>query len=385
MSDLLEKCTVCHAILDEEDLFCANCGTETPHRVSTQPLATAIATHNFQCQGCGASMSYDASAQTLRCPFCGSEKLEAQRDAKVLRPSRVVPFAIDEATALNRLRHWLGSSFWRPADLARAAVVLKLRCVYVPYWVFSAKTFTYWTADTSEAPVYTRSGWYPVSGEHHGEYDGVLVGASGVLTHSETVALAPFDLRSAVPPEQVDLENIVYEQFRVQRKYARPLAHQGLESLESIACRGYVAGNCRNLKVNVRVEGLAAEPVLLPIWVMAYQYRDKTFRFLVNGQTGRSTGTAPFSWQKALGVAAIVIVVVLLIVLFVALAGMWSSGRYGSLPNDLEPNLLLADKNAPAAANSCQDGIHTFHEAFRKPTTDEHEGDRNLSAGGQHA
>ena len=62
----LQKCTVCGGILDEEDLFCANCGTEAP-RVDggEQTGQTLLATHNFECQGCGASMSYDASAKTL--------------------------------------------------------------------------------------------------------------------------------------------------------------------------------------------------------------------------------------------------------------------------------------------------------------------------------
>ncbi len=91
MASTLQKCTVCGALLDEEDLFCANCGTEAPQPEGAQEKShTQIATHNFACEGCGASMSYDASAQTLRCPFCGSEKLHEEKDAKVLAPDRVV-------------------------------------------------------------------------------------------------------------------------------------------------------------------------------------------------------------------------------------------------------------------------------------------------------
>ena len=72
MSDLLQKCTVCGALVDEEDLFCANCGAEAPDRRREDDAPqTKSSTYSFQCQGCGASMSYDASAQTLRCPFCG--------------------------------------------------------------------------------------------------------------------------------------------------------------------------------------------------------------------------------------------------------------------------------------------------------------------------
>lgn len=318
MSDLLTKCTVCQAILDEEDLFCANCGAEAPHG-QEQQAGTFTATHNFECQGCGASMSYDASAQTLRCPFCGSTKLAEQKDIKVLRPNWVIPFRIEQGEALSRMRQWMGSSFWRPGDLAQAAVVTKLTQVYVPYWVFAARVFTYWTADTSRTPPGARGDWFPLAGQNQATYSGVLVGASSVLSPAETHALCPYDLSAGVQPNQVDLENVIYEQFRVQRKYARPLAHAGLEAMERGVCQKYVPGNCRNLKVNLRVEGLTGEPVLLPVWIMAYRYKDQIHRFLVNGQTGTCTGTAPISYKKIAAVIGVVLAVVLLIMLLIAI------------------------------------------------------------------
>ena len=324
MSDLLQKCSVCRALLDEEDLFCANCGTESPAGAVSGPAQqkqTSLATHNFQCQGCGASMSYDARAQTLRCPFCGSERLEEQRDAKVLRPQSVIPFAIEQHDALTRLRQWLGSSFWRPGDLAQAAEVTTLTRVFVPYWVFSAKVFTHWTADSSHTPPGARADWYPVSGENHAEYNGVLVGASSVLTPAETHAICPYDLSQGVPPDEVDLDNVVVEQFRVQRKYARPLAQQGLEGLERQSCTKFVPGRSRNMKVNLRIEGLTGQPLLLPVWIMAYRYRAQLFRFLVNGQTGQCTGTAPTSYRKIAAVIAIAIAALLAIALCTGLLG----------------------------------------------------------------
>lgn len=310
MTDVLEKCSVCQAILDEEDLFCANCGTEAPDRRHAA-APTRTSTVNFVCAGCGAAMSYDASAQTLRCPFCGSEKLDKDPDAKVLSPKSVLPFVVQQQQAIGILRNWLGRGMWRPGDLASAAVVTKLTAVFVPYWVFEAKTFTYWTADTNRTPPGARAAWYPISGEHRGGYSGLLIGASSSLTPAETSVLCPFDLAQGVPPEQVDLDNIVVENFRVQRKYARPLAQAGLENLEQHACAQYVPGSARNVKVNVRIEGLSSEPVLVPVWMMAYQYKGQLFRFLINGQTGRCTGQAPFSWKKVLVFVAILLLLVL--------------------------------------------------------------------------
>jgi hypothetical protein len=322
MSDLLIKCTICGAVLDEEDLFCSECGTEAPSgnpasATRDKNAPTRLSTHNFQCQGCGASMSYDASVKALRCPFCGSEQLKEQADQKEIAPSAVVPFKVprDQADAL--LREWLGNGFWRPGDLARQAEIVKMQPVYVPYWVFEAKTHTYWTGDTSQTPMGARGDWFPLFGEHHGAYADVLVGGSGALTPAETQALCPFDCSAGVPPDDVDLDNITLERFGVQRKYARPLARAGLESLEMQAIAPAIPGRHRNLKVNTRITDLVSRPMLLPVWVMAYRYEDEVFRFLINGQTGRATGKAPISWLKigaAIGIAAVVAIVILLII-----------------------------------------------------------------------
>ena len=323
MSDLLQKCEICGALVDEEDLFCANCGAEAPRaEQATCEPGSREATHNFQCRGCGASMSYDASEKTLRCPFCGSDGLDRQEDAKVLAPSRVVPFRLSREQAEQQMRAHLGRGFWRPGDLAQSARVTTMTPVYVPYWVFRAQTHTFWAADTSHTPAGARGDWYPLSGEHRGSYAGLLVGASGALTPAETSALCPFDLSDGVAPEQVDLENATVEQFGVQRKYARPLARQGLQYLEAGAIQQkYVPGRSRNLKVNTRIENLASEPTLLPVWMMAYRYKERLFRFLVNGQTGRATGQKPTSTRKIVMAIVIGIVAVALLVLLLMICG----------------------------------------------------------------
>lgn len=326
MSDLLEKCSVCQALLDEEDLFCANCGTEAPHRAAAT-TETQTATHNFVCDGCGASMSYDASAQTLRCPFCGSTGLKERADAKTLQPEVVVAFAIERQQAERAMRDWLGKGFWRPGDLATTAAIDKLTPVYVPYWVFAATTHTYWTADTSQTPPRASASWYPMGGEHTGSYANVLVGASSALTPAETAALCPFDLGQGVPAAQIDLNNVVYEQFVVQRKYARPQALSAVEELERQACRQYVPGNARNVHVNVKLEGLTSQPVLLPVYIMAYRYKDQLFRFLVNGQTGTATGQAPFSYRKLFAILGITAAVILGTLLMFGICGGIASMR----------------------------------------------------------
>ena len=45
--------------------------------------------------------------------------------------------------------------------------------------------------------------------------------------------------------------------------------------------------------------------ILLPVWLAAYKYRGKTYRFVVNGQSGRVQGERPYSaWKIAAAVIA---------------------------------------------------------------------------------
>src|SRR5262245_42030377 len=131
MPDLDDRCDTCGSLLDEEDLFCGNCGREAPRgAVPVAPLSQRI-TNAFTCAGCGASMSYDASAGSLRCPFCGSLNLAKAAEETVFAPRRIVPFAVKREAAEASLRQWLGRSVWRPRDLTRQAQVLSMSPVYV--------------------------------------------------------------------------------------------------------------------------------------------------------------------------------------------------------------------------------------------------------------
>jgi DNA-directed RNA polymerase subunit RPC12/RpoP len=313
-TETTDRCAVCTCFLDSEDLFCANCGTENPHAdsVALQHFASYRDLYSYDCQGCGASMSYDASAQSLRCPFCGSTAMTKQESRLSIQCDWVVPLAVDVDKANNIFRQWLGSGFWRPNDAVEASQVGKFSAVYVPFWVFEAYADTKWTADSSPAPAGCRGDWYPLSGENRARYKQILVGASSILTPAEVSAIEPYEFQQAVEPGQVDLKNAIVELFRLPRKSARPIAQSIIEERERQVCTKYVPGRARRVKVNVRIHGMMGRPVLLPVWILAYHYKEEVHRVLINGQTGKISGSAPFSmWKLAIVLATVVVLIIL--------------------------------------------------------------------------
>jgi predicted RNA-binding Zn-ribbon protein involved in translation (DUF1610 family) len=317
MSAPPQRCQTCGALVDAEDLFCANCGTEVPEPTRPRVPSLPIEARNFECRGCGASMNYDAGAQALKCPFCGSVDLAEEPGRSILAPELVIPFAIDRAQAEAALRSWLGSSFWRPDDLRSAAQLTDLRAVYVPFWIFATRVRTFWTADTDRTPPGARADWYPVASWHERDYADLWVPAGQAVSLGELAAILPFDPGAAVAPEAVDLARVTVEQFSVSRRYARPLAQGRLEALEADAVAAEIPGRCRNVHVNVLMQDATSRPALAPLYVMSYRYRGRLYRFVLNGQTGRATGTAPTSVAKVAVVVALVAIAVAVVALLV--------------------------------------------------------------------
>lgn len=55
--------------------------------------------------------------------------------------------------------------------------------------------------------------------------------------------------------------------------------------------------------------------ILLPIWISAYTYKNKTYNYMVNGQNGKVKGEAPLSFLKILLIIIVVIGIIAILYL----------------------------------------------------------------------
>jgi predicted RNA-binding Zn-ribbon protein involved in translation (DUF1610 family) len=312
------RCEKCREHLDEEDLFCPSCGHEAPvsGKNPEHEPAGRIQVHRFECTGCGATLTWELEVQGLKCAFCGRAELEQHEIVSVPAPRLIVPFQIDQTRAWTTFRNWLGRGFYRPGDLLLESKVTEMRGVYLPYWAFSVECHLYWTADSNFTPPGAKAEWTPQFGEHITRYTHRLIPASGALTSYEIGKLGDWSVDKAVPYAPELLRDTPAEAFSLTRKRARALAFQGFEQQVKADCTPQVPGTRRrNLKVNPLYTGAEAWPVLVPVWILAYEYRKHRYRFLINGQTGKIEGTAPVSPWKVLGVVGGVVLVFVLLVL----------------------------------------------------------------------
>lgn len=244
----------------------------------------------------------EAGRENPRCLFCGREELRpAELPEGVVPPGEYLPFTVDAGRARAAFEHFAKSSIWHPGDLRRAE--LKLEPAFVAAWAWSSNVETHWAA---MVPASTHSGVRPVSGAETRRVS-ALVPASALLTRRELTALGAFDLSQATtfdpaaPPGAHEIGTLTLSAASAEAR--RVMTSQVEAELGKAA---------RKLAASHLVTEAEGRPVLVPVWVGAYRWKDRLFRVLVQGQSGRFVGKGPVSALRVLAAVGIAAAVVML-------------------------------------------------------------------------
>jgi hypothetical protein len=79
----------------------------------------------------------------------------------------------------------------------------------------------------------------------------------------------------------------------------------------------------RDARVSVLLDEVEATPLMLPIYVGCVRYRDRPWRFVINGQTGRVTGETPLDRKKVGMVIALAVAVLVLWLVWGESSALW--------------------------------------------------------------
>lgn len=277
------------------------------------------------CKRCGAHTTLDPHVAASACAFCGtSAVVEAPPAQNVVRPEGLLPFRISRDSALQSFRRWLSSLWLRPNDLKRKARMTNIQGAYIPFWTFDAATHSRWTAEAGYY-YYVKVGnkrerrvrWEDASGTLQLFFDDLPVPASRGIDSSICRNIEPFPTAELTPYDPQYLSGFLAEENAVDLPEALESAKERMRGEIRAACAREVPGDThRNLNVTTIFSALAYKNCLLPIWIAAYEYKDKPYRYLVNGVTGRCSGTAPWSWIKV----TLLVITLLTIALIVMMA-----------------------------------------------------------------
>jgi len=338
-------CVACGAQAEwnasRQRLVCPFCGTESPYvppegtgPIAELDLAHALAetgalhrgwkaeTRSVQCRSCKAVMVFEAARVGQNCEFCGSPALVDYASIKPpITPSSLLPFRVSEAQVRETVRHWFSSKWLAPNAFKRKALVDTLRGLYIPYWTFDARVHCPWRAEAGYH-YYEKQGnnqvrrtrWVPASGVVDHFFDDMLVPGTTGIDRGLLAQVEPFPTQELLPYDTAYLSGHVVEQYQIVLTDA---AEQGLAHMHAQLrqmCADQVPGDTyQNLQIAPSWSGRTFKHVLVPVYVMTYNYGRQSYQVVVNASNGRMGGTYPVSWVKV----ALIIVFVLIVLMIV--------------------------------------------------------------------
>jgi len=290
------------------------------------PEAETEQTRAVTCTNCGAVFEFDPNVHAAECPFCATPIVTDTGAQRRIRPRGVLPFALSEKDAHKAMADWLGRLWFAPGGLKKyARKGRRLQGMYVPYWTFDADTRSSYRGERGTVYYVTRTvrqngrdvqrreqriRWHAVSGRVARWFDDVLVLASTSLPKRHTDALEPWDLAELEPYRPEFLAGFRAESYTVELEQGYEQAREKMDRVIRRDVRFDIGGDRQRIhEIRTRVGDVTFKHILLPVWLAAYRYRGKSYRFVVNGRTGRVQGQRPWSaWKIAFAVIALALV-----------------------------------------------------------------------------
>jgi LSD1 subclass zinc finger protein len=345
-------CTGCGAVLKfkpgTKNLVCTYCGAENMIEESAEIIEELnyekfitekldkeekIDVVSVRCAACGASVTLEPNITSDQCPYCATNiVVKSGSTSSLLKPKSLLPFTINKSNAAVLFRKWINKLWFAPSDLKKSDVPNeKLNGIYVPYWTYDARTQTgytgqrgtyyyvtetYTTTENGQSVTKTRqvrhTRWNSASGQVSNDFDDVLVIASHSLPKKYTERLEPWNLSQLVSYNDKYLSGFRSETYQVDVTTGLNEAKEKMIPIIRTTIKRDIGGDEQRITtMNTSYSDITFKHILLPIWISSYRYKDKVYRFLINGQTGEVQGERPYSVIKIILTVLIVIAVII--------------------------------------------------------------------------
>ncbi|WP_437192627.1 hypothetical protein [Planctomicrobium sp. SH527] len=281
--------------------------------------------HNeVRCDSCGANVIFEGTLTSTHCPYCGGgiQREKIHRGGFRIPVDGVLPFQVAEKSAKSRLDRWVGSRWFAPNDFKKAARGDHFHGVYLPFWTYDAMTFAKYTGERGEhyyvttgsgknQSVEQRTNWLPAAGQFQHFFDDLLVLGAAELPANRIDELAPWNLQDLKPFTPAYLAGHFARTYDVELDKGFEKVKPRIEAeLRKMATKRIGGDDQRLHRLDTRYDAVSFKHILLPVWIVAYQYHDKSYRVFINAVTGQATGDRPYSWVKiTLAVLAAIAVV----------------------------------------------------------------------------
>ncbi|MFJ5624896.1 TFIIB-type zinc ribbon-containing protein [Peribacillus loiseleuriae] len=309
------KCPSCGSDMsfdaDSGELSCQSCGRHENIESYPEELKRASFTEDeaneYHCENCGAVLITEAETTATRCSFCGASVVIADRLSGRLAPAKVIPFTISKEDATKAFKKWCKKGLLTPKGFMTADRIKSITGMYIPFWLFDLNSKVQINAACTKVRVYTQgdyiyteTNYYDTFRDINLDYVKIPVDASEKMNHELMDKLEPYPYEQLKDFKTPYLAGYIAEKYNYTDEELFPRAKDKIsgyiESYIRSTLSGYQTVSYSNKQIDTR--NVNSVYVLLPVWMVSYDYDRSEHIFAMNGQTGKVVGKPPISAGK---------------------------------------------------------------------------------------
>ncbi len=284
----------------------------------------------LKCKSCGAEIVVPPLDTSIACSFCGSSHVEKLDNKDVLKPENLIPFKISFQQSQEIFKKWAENRFMTPFNFKKLYSSDKITGLYAPYWTFDSNTFsnyavqlgthyttmeTYTTMENGKSVTHTRpvvhTIWHTKRGTYSEFCDDVFVNGSKNVDPKLSEKVSHYDFKQLVSYNSDYLSGFKAEKYSINIEQAWGIAQEKIREILSQHIRSQQrADEVGGVQLNTQHDNVTFKYVLVPLWISVFNYKNKSFVSLINGQTGRIEGHYPISVLKVIFIVIISVLVV---------------------------------------------------------------------------
>ncbi|MWV42939.1 hypothetical protein GRF59_04800 [Paenibacillus sp. HJL G12] len=290
----------------------------------------------IKCENCGAETLIPAQQTAAMCAFCGSPKVLPQGSDDSIRPESLIPFHISKDRANELFLKWKKKKWFVPNAFKKQQTNSNVTGIYIPFWTFDAQTESDYSAEVgvyhyrTETRTRTVDGktetyteqvrytvWHSTSGNYERFFNDILIPASSQHDKKLIERFHDFNLKDLYPYKPEFLSGFTAERYNVHLRDGWDIAKARIDDGLESDIRSNIGGDeIRNLSINTDYYDQTYKHILLPLWNATYAFKNKTYHYMVNGETGSISGKVPRSGWKITSFVLLCLIITVGIILY---------------------------------------------------------------------
>ena len=256
----------------------------------------------YVCNSCGGEILGDDQTAATACPYCGNPVVMMEQFSGVLKPDLVIPFKLDKKAAIAGLKkHYQGKRLL-PKVFKDENHLQEIQGIYVPVWLFDAGAQANVRYKGTRVRIwsdsrynYTKTSYYAVSRSGSLQFARIPVDGSSKMDNTLMESIEPFDSSEAVDFQTAYLAGYLADKYDADADSCIERANQRIKRSTEEAIADTVNGYTSLIPEHssVRLTQGKTQYALYPVWILNTKWNDKTYTFVMNGQTGKFAGDLP--------------------------------------------------------------------------------------------